>query len=404
MHRWVRDFPHWRSSEALLIVMSILSAAPFALWMTLLNNFAIERAAFTGIEMGWLQGVREIPGFLSFAVIYVLFLITEQRLAMISLALLALGTAMTGLLPSFTGLLITTTIMSIGFHYFETVNQSLALQWLPKGRAPMVLGRMIAAKSFAGIVVMAMIWLAFEWWQADFAIVYLVGGGIPLLLLGVVWYVYPQFPQPVEQRKRIVLRGRYWLYYALTFLSGARRQIFVVFAGFLLVERFGYSVAQVTALYILNDLLNIFLAPTIGRMISRFGERLALTFEYIGLIGVFTLYAFVSSAWFAGFLYVVDHLFFAMAIAIKTYFQKIGDPADMAPTAAVSFTINHIAAVFVPVLLGFVWIVSPAAVFLSGTAMAVGSLILARMVPSDPKQGHETIYAIKTRSLAEPAE
>ena len=120
------------------------------------------------------------------------------------------------------------------------------------------------------------------------------------------------------------------------------------------------------------------------------GERKTLTLEYIGLIFVFVGYALVESAAWAVVLYILDHLFFAMAIALKTYFQKIADPADIAPTAGVSFSISHIAAVFVPVVFGYIWLVSPSAVFYAGALMAAISLVLARIVPEKPEQGMET--------------
>jgi MFS family permease len=158
----------------------------------------------------------------------------------------------------------------------------------------------------------------------------------------------------------------------------------------MMVEKFGYTVGNITLLFLINYAANIWLAPAIGHLIKRWGERKALTVEYIGLIAVFTSYAFVENATFAAALYVIDHLFFAMAIAIKTYFQKIADPRDIAPTAAVSFTINHIAAVVLPVLLGFLWLASPAAVFLTGSAFALCSLILSQLIPPNPMPGQET--------------
>jgi hypothetical protein len=168
-----------------------------------------------------------------------------------------------------------------------------------------------------------------------------------------------------------------------------------------MVEKFGYSVANITLLLLVNYAVNIWLAPKIGSLIQRIGERRALTLEYVGLIGVFTSYAFVESATLAAGLYIADHLFFSMAIAIKTYFQKIADPRDIAPTAAVSFTINHIAAVVLPVLLGLIWLASPAAVFLTGTAFAVLSLILSQLIPHDPEPGRETMLV---RPAPQPAE
>jgi predicted MFS family arabinose efflux permease len=381
----------WRRPEVLLILISVAMPISFSTWMALINNFAVERAQFTGVEIGILQSVREIPGFLAFAVIFVLLLLREQALALLSLCLLGIGVALTGLFPSFVGLLLTTVVMSTGFHYFETVRQSLALQWLPKERAPAVLGRLIAVGSFASLVAFALIYLGIDLGGLDMKWVYLIGGGITVVLAFAAWILFPRFPAKVEQHKRLILRRRYGLFYALTFMAGARRQIFVVFAGFLMVEKFGFDVASMTLMFLANHVIAMVLAPRIGKLVGRWGERRVLTIEYVGLVAVFTGYAFVETAWIAVGLYILDHLFFAMAIAIKTYFQKIADPADIAATSGVSFTINHIAAVAIPVAFGLLWMVSPAAVFLAGTGMAVCSLMLARLVPRQPAYDNVTV-------------
>ena len=115
----------------------------FNAWSAQLNNFVVEAANFTGVEIGILQSLREVPGFLAFTTVFVLLILREQTFAVLSLALLGLGVAMTGFFPTEYGLYFTTVIMSIGFHYFEAVKQSLSLQWLKKEEAPQILGRLI---------------------------------------------------------------------------------------------------------------------------------------------------------------------------------------------------------------------------------------------------------------------
>jgi predicted MFS family arabinose efflux permease len=376
--------------ELLLMLMAIAVPLSFATWQTLLNNFAIERVAFSGREMGILQSLREIPGFLAFGVVFLLLLIREQRLAYISLALLGIGTAVTGLFPSVIGLYITTVIMSIGFHYYETLQTSLALQWIDKSHSAETLGRLIAAGSFASVITFGLIWIFDDLMGLDYQWIYLVMGGLTLMIAAVAWLGFPLFPQKTEQHKHMVLRKRYWLYYMLTFMSGARRQIFVVFAGFLMVEKFGYSVSQIAMLFLINAAINIFLASRIGRLIGQIGEQRALMIEYAGLILVFCGYAIVETAWIAAGLYIIDHLFFAMAIALKTYFQKIAAPEDIASTAGVSFSINHIAAVVIPALFGIIWLTSPSLVFYAGAVMAAVSFALSLLVPATPTMGRES--------------
>ena len=372
--------------------MTIAMTFAFATWMALLNNFVIERASFTGKEIGILQSIREIPGFMAFSAVFVLLLIKEQTFAYIALALLGIGVAITGYFPSALGLYLTTFLMSVGFHYYETVKQSLSLQWLTIDEAPGVLGKLIAVSSIASLVVYSFLWVAQRYLDLSYEVIYLVGGGGCLVLAIIMRLGFPRFESATPQRKHLLLRKRYWLFYALTFMSGARRQIFMVFAGFLMVEKFGYSVSDIAALFMINHVFNWAFAGRIGLIVGRIGERRALTFEYCGLFCVFIAYAFVNDGLWAGVLYVADHLFFSLAIAIKTYFQKIADPADMASTAGVAFTINHIAAVFIPVLFGLVWLVSPMMVFLMGAIMAVISLILARNIPIQPRAGCEVLW------------
>lgn len=397
--------PFWRRPISLLFLMAMGMPVAFNVWSALLNNFVIEVANFDGGDIGLLHTVREIPGFLAIGVILVIMVLREQVLGVLSLLLLGVATAVTAYFPTLGGILTITLLSSIGFHYYETVNQSLQLQWIDKIRAPQMLGWLLAAGSAATFIAYGAIVMTWKTFDLSYSTVYLIGGGVTTAVALFCMFAYPQFESPNPQVKKMILRKRYWLYYALQFMAGARRQIFIVFAGFMMVERFGFEVHEVTGLFLINLIANMVLAPLIGRLVSSFGERRALLFEYAGLAIVFLSYGGVY--WFgwgvvvASVLYVIDHIFFAMALALKTYFQKIADPGDIAPTAAVAFTINHIAAVFLPVVLGVLWLYSPLMVFILAAGMASTSFLLALLIPRHPMPGNETIFA---RPLAAPAE
>lgn len=381
-----------KNPKALLLWMTFVMSLVFAVWQALLNNFVIEKAQFTGAEIGMLQSLREVPGFLAFTAIFVLLLVREQAFALLSLALLCIGVAITGFFPQVLGLYLTTIMMSVGFHYFETINQSLTLQWVDKKDTAGFMGKMLAWRSAAALAGYASIWLVMTWLKLDYLYMYAIIGALGLVMVATMTWYYPQFADGEVQHKKLLLRKRYWLYYLLTFFSGARRQIFMVFAGFMMVEKFGYSVSEITALFLINYVVNLLFAPAIGRFISKIGERNALTVEYVGLIAIFISYALVEQAHLAAALYVIDHLLFAMAIAMKTYFQKIADNKDIAATMSVSFTINHIAAVVIPALLGILWLTDPALVFYIGAGFATCSLLLALNVPRNPAPGSETYW------------
>jgi len=400
-----QSLPFWRRPIFLLFLMSAAMPVAFATWSALLNNFVIEVAGFTGVEIGWLHTVREIPGFLAIGVIALIIFIREQVLGAVALLMLGVATALTAQFPSLGGILTITMLSSIGFHYYETINQSLQLQWIDKARAPQVLGWIVAAGSAATLIAYVLIVLTWQAFDLSYNFVYMVSGGFTAFVAIFALLAYPQFEAPHPQVKKFVLKRRYWLYYALQFMAGARRQIFVVFAGFMMVEKFGFKVHEITALYLINLLANMLFAPLMGRAVGRYGERNTLIFEYVGLVIVFSLYGgifyFGWGVVLAATLYVIDHMFFALAFALKTYFQKIADPQDIAPTAAVAFTINHISAVFLPALLGYLWVTSPGGVFVLAAGMAATSLALALMIPRHPEKGHETVLS---RKVVAPAQ
>ncbi|MBS25042.1 MAG: MFS transporter [Gammaproteobacteria bacterium] len=379
-----------QSRKPLLFLLAIGNTVAFATWQVLLNNFVVERAAFTGEEIGILQSLREIPGFLAFTAILVMIFIRQQTFAILSLITLGIGTAITAFYPAALWLYFTTVIMSIGFHYLETLHNSLSLQWLSKDEAPRVLGQLLSIRAISNLLVLGSIYLYLYFFTANYLLIYILAGGTAAAIGFFCWTAIPHFEDSIVQKKSLFLRRQYWLYYLLTFLAGARRQIFVVFAGFLMVEKFGFPIENVVLLTLVNAALTYWLAPKIGALISYIGERRALTLEYVGLVIIFVSYAFVDSIAVAIALYLLDHLFFAMAIAIKTYFQKIADPTDIAATSSISFTINHIAAVILPAALGFVWVINHGAVFLVGAGIAFGSLVLTQFIPDKPQQGQET--------------
>jgi len=368
-----------RQMYIFLIVLVIGAHAGFQGWRTLLNNFAVEVGGLSGLEMGVVQSVREIPGFLALLALYVILIMREHRLAAFSVIILGTGVALTGQFPTTAGLVLTTLIMSFGFHYYETMNQSLTLQYFSVTDSPLVLGRMRSIAALTNILIGGGIFVVARY--LDYSQMFIVLG---LIAIGSGVWAMTRDPSQTDlpaQGKKMVFRSQYWLYYVLTFLSGARRQIFVAFAIFLLVEKFDFSVQDITILFVLNNVINYFVNPLIGKAVNRFGERWVLTLEYVALTLIFFGYALTESAWLAGGLYVVDNIFFNFAIAIKTFYQKIADKRDIASGMAVGFTINHIAAVVIPALGGLAWIANYRAVFFSAAALSIVSLVLAQFVP-----------------------
>ncbi len=364
-----------------LAVLTIASMAGLQTWRTLFNNFAVDIAHLEGNQVGMIQTFREIPGFLALLAIYVMLIIKEHRLSALSILILGVGLAATGFFPSYQGLLMTTMIMSFGFHYFETTNQSLTLQYFDKDTSPWVFGKLRSLAAASNISIGILIFAVSA--ILTYKEMYLYFG---LLIISMALWAFMQNPADKDipvQHKKMILRKRYWLYYFLTFMAGARRQIFVAFAIFLLVKNFKFSVQEITALFVINNVINYFLSPFIGRMIIKYGERKVLSSEYGSLILIFLAYAYTDSKAIVAVLYILDHIFFNFAMAIRTYFQKIGDQADIAPSMAVGFTINHIAAVVIPAIGGILWMIDYRIPFIGGAVMSVISLIATQFIKTD---------------------
>ncbi len=363
-----------------LLLLTIASAVGFQGWRTLFNNFAVDEVGVDGFWMGVIQSIREVPGFLALLVVFILLIIKEHRLSSVSVMILGFGIAIVGLFPSNLGLIFTTLIMSTGFHYFETTNQSLTLQHFDKRTAVTVLGRLKSIGALANIGIGISIWVLSSYFSLT--ILFVLIGIIVIIMASRSFFIDPSDADLPSQHKKMILKKEYFLFYFLNFLSGARRQIFVVFAVFLLVDNnhFGFSVQLISILFIVNNIINYFFTPLIAKGINKFGERKVLSLEYGSLILIFIAYAYVKSPLLVGVLYVLDHIFFNFSMGIKTFFQKTADPKDIAPSMAVSFTINHLTAVFFPFLGGVLWLIDFKIPFLIGAFLSIISLIAVQFI------------------------
>ena len=136
-----------------LVLLTIASVAGLQAWRTLFNNFAVEIAVLDGFQVGVIQSAREIPGFLALLAIYLIMMIREHRLAALSILVMGIGIALTGYFPTYYGLIFTTILMSFGFHYFETINQSLTLQYFDQLTSPWIFGKLRSYAAATNIAV-----------------------------------------------------------------------------------------------------------------------------------------------------------------------------------------------------------------------------------------------------------
>jgi hypothetical protein len=356
-----------------LIFLTFAGALAHQGWTSLYTNFAVDIVHVTGQQTGIVHSIREIPGLLSVGVILCLLFVTEHRLASLSVFCTGLGVILTGFFPSFSGLVFTAVVMSLGFHYFESTSMSLTMQYFNKLETPLVMGKLRSANAagcFAvGIAVFALSTLVPMYWLFCVA-----GGGA---VIGGVWGLAQKHDaagMPVQRRKMVV-RKKYMLFYILTLFSGARRHIFTTFSIFLLVSKFHFTVQEMLLFFIFNNAVNWFLNPLIGKAINFFGEQKLLIIKYSVLACIFWTYSITDSRVLVAVLYVVEQLFTNFNMAIRTFFQKIADPQDIAPSTAVGQTINHISAVILPILGGTLWMIDYRIPFWIGIGVAISAFV-----------------------------
>jgi MFS family permease len=365
----------------------------FNVWRAIFNNFAVDEIGVTAGQMGLIQSLREVPGLMGFLLGFLALWLSEMRILGLSVLLMGLGLLVTGRADSLGILILGSLIMSIGFHFYYPSHNSVVLMGVGKEEAPKMLGRLRSVSSFAAVIGTLAVWLFVEGFDAGPLSLPAWGYRTTLYVAGGVVLAGSLFAMRngrsgglLRKERKIAFHRDYWLYYVLTFMMGSRRHIFSTFAVFMLVDIHGVGVRQTALLFLVNNLISTYAAAQLGKMVVRFGERKVLTFNFLGLIGVFLGYAYVPYVPVLFVLFVLDHIFFGFNLAVDSYFQKVAhSPEEITSNVSMAQTINHISALIVPVLGGILWEqVSPAAPFLAGVGIALVSLVLVQFIRTQP--------------------
>jgi MFS family permease len=362
----------------------------FSIWRNLFNNFAVEEVGVSAAQIGMIQAIREVPGFMGFAVALTAMFISELRLTFLSVVLLGLGLALTSFVEGFWGLVAACFLMSIGFHFFYTLRTAITLKLLDSSRATYMLARYRSHAQLAGAVTTGVVTVSFwliDWMPIDIGMkhFYLIGG-IAVMLVG-CYLMFTNDPTlTTVSEKKLNYKKRYWLYYVLQFLSGARRHIFTTFAIFLLVKIHQVSVKEITLLIFVNSVLSYLVYKKAGDIIYYFGERSVLLILYILLIAIFLGYAYIDNLWLLFLLFIADHILFGFNLALDTYFKKTALPADITSNISAGVTINHISAIMIPVIGGVIWdAIGFETTFLFGAAVAFVSFLFCLKLQRHPE-------------------
>lgn len=381
--RLISAVSSWPRSFALLAVAVAGVGFFFGVQLTLFNNFIVERLGIEPHQLGYVEALREVPGFLN--VLFVALMIRWAPPVVATLALAVMGMGMVGYawVDSVMSLALLSLVWSIGFHCWVPLEQAMGLTFSPPGEKGKWLGQLRSVQSTAWLLAIGICMLVLQTigYEGMFVLAGLaaLAGGLGLL--------FASRERPAEPELRFVFRRKYGLYYALNFLQGCRKQMFITFAIFALVKVHGMPVQTTMVLVMINQTLITLTGPLLGRLVDRLGERVMLSASYLGLAFVFAGYALIDHRPTLYVLYCVDNLIFFGSIALNTYIYRIADRADLQSTLSMGVTMNHLAAVVAPLLGGLAWYhFGYEVIFVTGSILALISLIVSQWVP--PAAGH----------------
>lgn len=390
----------WNKDFRLLALAVVSQGIFFGVQLTLFNNFIVERLGIEAHQLGYVEALREVPGFMNAFFVALMVRFAPPIVAAISLVVMGVGIMAYSQVDSVTMLAVYSLVWSIGFHCWIPLEQSMALLFSPEGKKGKWLGQLRSVNSLAWLGSIVVCTLSYDligygglFIMAGIAT---IGGGIAIL--------FASRKRPPEERS-FVFKRRYGLYYGLNFLQGLRKQMFITFAIFALVKVHGMPVHTTMILVLINQVLITLTAPTMGRMVDKYGERAMLSLSYVGLAFVFFGYAVVTHRPTLYVLYCIDNLIFFGGIALTTYLHKIAPPEDLKPSLAMGITMNHVAAVAAPLVGGLAWhYFGYEVIFFTGAILAIVSLIVSQWVDPEGQLEREKEGDVLPKSIvAQPA-
>ncbi len=364
---------------------SVVLCIGFESWRIMFNNFAVEVFEASPTDVGLIQAAREIPGLLAFGVGALALWFTESRIASLSIIAVGLGLLLCGLAPSMVVLGLATVLMSFGFHYFSPANMAQLLALSDSNKLGKAQGKLRSYESLAGLIAAGLV-LILTFFLDFRATFYVIGTAVALVGLYFT-FALPSNRGRTEKRK-VKLKGKYWLYYTLSFLRGCRRHVFTTFAIFLLVKNHDLDITVISIIMIANNLVTIFTNRWLGQLSDVLGERAVLATCSFVLIFIFMGYALIDYLPLLIAFYLIDNILFGSSMALRSYLSKISSPEDLTSCLSFGMTANHVTAVVIPIIGGVAWsLFGHQVTFIAGAVIVLIDMLFALKIPGKDRSG-----------------
>lgn len=344
---------------ALIALATLATGFAMAANQNIGSNFFKQELHLTGPQFGYITAIREIPGFLLIFLTAIFYRLTLPRLTALALAVLAIGYGFYGFATSFWGLAPWVIISSMGYHTWLQTQGALGMSLTTKQRAGSILGRVASLNSAGAVAAMLVVLVSFRFRWLDFRSTFIICGLLALIAATAIFFFPNLRDGEVERvlpaREPLLFRKDYRYYYLLNLLDGGRQQIFFSFGLWVLVEQFRLGVEVISGVLLAVTALNMTVGPWIGRQIDRRGVRRILEIANVGYILALLGYGFADNAMVAIVCYVIYSFIFPLSfIGSSAYLRKIAPPEELAPSLAMGVTMQHVAAIVVPLTAGYI--------------------------------------------------
>ncbi len=378
---------------------SLLMGLYSGLYDPTFNNYLDQVHHVSAQVRGGLEFPRELPGFLVVFIFTAMSFLADTRLA--ALSALFVGIALWGqayLSPGVPAVVVWMFLWSIGAHMFMGLSHAIALRLARTGDEGRLLGRIGAVESLGALAGMAFVYGVARVFTFSFPVIFGVAGLCALIAAILLYAVRPS--QLEHRRQKLVFKKRYNLYYILNILFGARKQIFITFAPWLLITHFGCGVEVFAALGFAGTVASLIFRPLLGKAIDYWGERTVIVCESGILVvmcifyGLAPLYAGPELALAIVMVcYVLDQLLFSVRMARSTYLNRIAENGDDVPaTISMGLTLDHAVSMVIPFIGGVVWAQFHFTyVFLAAAFIAAVNLLAALYIPHSGRHYEEIV-------------
>ena len=361
-----------------------------------MNNFLSGIYHMDSIDRGWLEFFRELPGLALVFLLAVMHKVSDWKVIRLGTMISMVGAALL-LIPA-DKLAVTVFIMiwSLGEHLVMPIRSAVAMQVANPGCEGRSLGCLTGVMNFGSVagslLVAAIFYAGTVYFAQSEAVLFNVLWGVIifLMLASTVSTFTKDAPRQPSKRPRIYFNKKFNKYYALELFYGARKQIFLTFAPYVLIKEYGVSTARMAFLLGVCAFINIFAAPAVGRLTDKWGYRNTMIWDTVVLFFVCLAYGFAGKMftasvafWVVCLNFVLDAVISTTALATNIYVKTLADDQnELTSTLATGISKNHLIAILTAPLGGWIWVrFGIEYLFAFSAIMAICNTLFAMTIP-----------------------